>query len=294
MSIKTNNINFIIENPKPGYYPHNNEAYYTDNQKYCNKKYAVGMWKTIESKNIYYCVRKGYWVFYNKGNNIIEFGNYADNGKKFGFWCGYFGGKKDMKDRLKYETNYIDDKFVGIQKFYLKTKDKKTVYLWKEIEFDELGNFTGNFRKYNESKNIIWKTFIVDNNIIIKEKYDSNGNILVHREYTLKGKPINTWFVNSCKPKNRSYIVKFLTEHYKKDFESKYKDDKTKIDDWINYLNHPYHQLNSYHYKTIPECISEISYIKTYTNQTTNIEIYDKNNNLICIVEQKNIVLYKN
>lgn len=287
MSFRQNNIDWIIENPKPGYFPSRNEYYWKYNKKYLNKKYAIGMLKDFQDdrRKFYICpkIRTGYWVFYNKGNNIVECGTYADDGKKFGYWFGYFGGTKDMKDRLKYELNYIDDKFVGIQKFYMKTKDKKTVYLWKEIEFDEFGNFTGNMKKYNEFNKIICKTIIIDN-IIIKEKYDSDDNIIVHREYSLDGKPINQWFVNNCKPKNYTYIVKFLTEHYKKDFEFKYKDDKSKIDDWTNYLNHPYNALNSYYCKNVPECISVISYITTYKNNKKNIEIRDINNNVICDV----------
>ena len=289
MSFRQNNIDWIIENPKPRYFPHCNECYSIYNKKYHNKKYAIGMSRDFQDdrRKFYICpkIRIGYWVFYNKGNNIVECGNYADNGKKFGFWFGYFGGAKDMKDRLKYEINYFNNKMIGIQKFYLKTKNGKTVYLWKEIEYDEFGKLTGNMTKYNEFNNIICKTFICDN-IIIKEKYDSNRNIIVHREYTLQGKPINNWFVNGCKPKRHSYIMKFLEEYYKNDFESKYKDDKSKIDNWINYWNHPYNSLRSYCYKTIPECISEISYITTYTNEKKIIEIRDINNNIICVVEK--------
>ena len=284
MSNRQNNIDFIIEYPKSGYFPHNNKEYYINNKKHHNKKHhnkkhAIGIWTTVDR-------RSGYWIFYNKGNNIIECGNYTDTGKKYGKWFGYFGGIKNLTDRLKYEINYFDDKIIGMQKFYLKTKNKKTVFLWKEIEYDEFGNLTGNMTKYNEFNNIICKTYICDN-IIIKEKFDSNGNIIVHREYTLQGTPINNWIVNNCKPKRHSYIMIFLQEYYKFDFESKYKDDKSKNDDWTNYLNHPYQTLFSDNYKTIPECIYEINYIAIYMNEKKIIEIRDINNNIVCVVEKK-------
>lgn len=76
MSIRQNNIDWIIENPKPGYFPHNNEGYLTDNKKYHNKKYAIGMLRDLQDdrRKFYICpkIRTGYWVFYNKGNNIVE------------------------------------------------------------------------------------------------------------------------------------------------------------------------------------------------------------------------------
>ena len=105
MSIKANKLDYILEIPKSGYYPHSNEAYniYYKADKNPNKKHAIGDYE-IED-NPYNLIRKGYWVFYSKSKNLVECGTFADNGKKFGTWFGYFGGKKDLNDRLKHETN---------------------------------------------------------------------------------------------------------------------------------------------------------------------------------------------
>jgi hypothetical protein len=299
----TSKLGYIVESPKLDYYPNNNYEYnklYTSSKK-PNKKHGWGEFDEVHcSYKHYEVIKKGFWAYFSKGKNIIECGSYADNGKKFGTWFGYFGGKKDFKDRLKYETNFIDDKIIGIQKFYLKTKDGKTVYLFKEIEYDDCGNLTGKMTKYNEQKNIISKTYRSDN-IIIKEKYDSDGNILVHREFDLDGKPINKWFINMCRPRNFTYIVNYLNQYYKADYKKTY--NQTKIDEIENMKDiykkmdelkimesHPYIILKSYSYysKNVPECISEIKYVKTFNKDSILIEIYDKYNNYICINTTKN------
>lgn len=286
-------IRTIIEFPKKSYYPNQNYEYnktYTL-KKIPRKKHSIGNFKEIKvnnntQKSCVKIIKTGFWTFYSKSGNIIEFGNFTESGKKFGNWYGYYGGTKNFNDRLKYETNYYNDKIIGIQKFYLKTKNEKSVYLWKEIEYDNNGELTGKMIKYNEQKQIIWKTFIKDD-IIIKEKYDSLGNIIVHREYNFEGKSINKWFINKCEPTRNSYIIKFLFEYYKRNFIIKYKDYKVDFDvDFNDYRNHPYYKLKISNDKTVPECISTISFIKIYTPNKIIIEIYDKNKNIICIVEK--------
>jgi hypothetical protein len=285
----------FIESPKDTYYPCNNTAYnrYYGSYTKFNKKHGNGdnfeiikCSEQYDSRRIYSkVIKKGYWAFYSKGGNIIECGTYADNGNKFGIWYGYYGGKKDLQDRLKYETNYIDDKIVGIQRFYKKTSDYKSVYLWKEIKYDDNGDPTGFMTKYNESKQIIFKTFVVDD-IIIQEKYGPDGNILIHREFNIiTGRPVNVWFVNKCIPQVRTKMYNLLMEYYKKDFEEKFPE-KEKNFSKYNYddiLNHVYEK---YRYKS---CLDEIKYIKTFNQEEKSIDIIisDKNDNIICEINKK-------
>ena len=73
----------IIEEPKKGYYPHNdNQFSVVSNCKKNNKKYFIGNYITKEinsKKNPVIFIRTGYWTFFNKGNNIVECGIYSDN-----------------------------------------------------------------------------------------------------------------------------------------------------------------------------------------------------------------------
>jgi hypothetical protein len=274
----------IIEKPKKGYYPHNdNQFSVVSNCKKNNKKYFIGNYITKEinsKKNPVIFIRTGYWTFFNKGNNIVECGIYSDNGQKYGTWCGYFGGKKDLKDRLKYKTNYINDKIIGIQKFYLKTKDKKSVYLWKEIEYDESGNLTGNMTKYNEQNKIIYKTYKTDD-IIIQERYDEIGNVIIHREFNLFGKPINVWFNNKCIPRIKTKMYNILIDFYKKNYEENFPEKEN----YCNMIQHIYIQSR---YK---EFLDEIKYIKTFNQEEKFINIiitiYDKNDTIICEINKR-------
>jgi hypothetical protein len=197
----------------------------------------------------------GYWVFVNKGGNIVECGIYADNGNKFGEWIVYYGGNKEYKDRIKCKTSYINDKIVGIQKIYNKTKNGKSVYLFREIEYDDSGNLKGNTTKYNESGKIIAKTYR-NENIIIEEKYDINAKIITHKEYDLAGNPINMWFINKYLSYANGWLYYILYEYYKQDYEHKYNDNSDyKIFDCVKYrekLNHPFNKFSKY-YKLIPQ-----------------------------------------
>ena len=262
---------YICDIPKFGFYPSNNNAFRSSiygeiRNKNLRKKYAVGTYIMVNDRDgkIYKInnrytdiIPNGYWVFVNKGGIIVERGTYADNGKKFGNWIVYYGGNKKDKDRIKCETSYIDDKIVGIQKIYNKTKNGNSVYLFREIEYDDSGNLTGNTKKYNESGKIIAKTY-KNENIIIKEKYDTDDKIITHKEYNLSGKPINIWFMNNYLTQAHGWLYNILFEYYKQDYENKYNDDSDSTfrtfdyDKYQEKMSHPFKKFSIHYNKKIP------------------------------------------
>ncbi len=293
-------LRYICNIPKYGFYPSENMAYshhsYGNIQnKNLNKKYGVGEFCMVHDHNQKPYVRnngtytdiikKGYWIYINKGGNIVESGTYADNNKKFGTWTVYFGGTKDLKDRINCETNYINDKIVGIQKIYKKTKSGKSVYLFREIEYDESGKLTGNTTKYNESGEIIAKTFRNDD-IIIQEKYNDKGKIIVHREFNLSGKPINLWYYTKPKQPIYIWIYNMLYEYYKEDFEKKFpiKEDYKDYQGYLERRKHIFSKMVDHTYNSsFPISIRYTQlHITENDKEYAIFNFYDSEDNHLC------------